>query len=288
MSRIRPLREGIMLATTLTPKYLEKMPGMVFIQPKLRGVRARIEWFHNEAVFISSYNNIIFFMEHLQDAFTNLITKYNIPKLGYDGELYIHGATQEEINATTSGIVNRPKNAHKVTYQIFDIYDSVLAQEGRFLLLDQILLSHLLNNSYPNNMLNMVETNLVNKNTWQDYLVKYVNSGYEGIIIRNPNNLYQPKRIQEMLKFKPSEEDDYEIVEIIEGKGRCLGKCGSVTVKDAEGVIFNVGSGFKDEERSNIWDRRNELPGKFLRVKHEPIKTIRGIPICTRAMKIIE
>ena len=54
---------------------------------------------------------------------------------------------------------------------------------------------------------------------------KFLNNGYEGIVIRFPNGIYKTNitksniRSKEILKLKPNFSGEYKIVDFIEGKG---------------------------------------------------------------------
>ena len=78
------------------------------------------------------------------------------------------------------------------------------------------------------------------------HLNSILSQGGEGIIIRDPNALYSPgrrsARLSPILKVKPSLDAEAAVVEVNLRRGRK----GSVTVRNSEGKLFRIGSGFRD------------------------------------------
>lgn len=46
---------------------------------------------------------------------------------------------------------------------------------------------------------------------------------------------------------------------------------GSLLVNDPKFGLFNIGTGFNQEERSQLWSIRNELIGKVVKYKYFPV-----------------
>ncbi len=76
-----------------------------------------------------------------------------------------------------------------------------------------------------------------------------VESGGEGLILRNPSSIWEPVRSKNLLKLKPSHDDEAVIVGITPGKGKYKGKIGAFVVV-WKGVIHFQLSGMTDRERS--------------------------------------
>lgn len=88
----------------------------------------------------------------------------------------------------------------------------------------------------------------------RDYLEKLyellddvVARGGEGLMLRDPTSIWTPKRANTLLKVKPMEMDEGEIVGYTAGKGKYIGMLGAVIVK-WNGGTFEL-SGFTDQER---------------------------------------
>ena len=76
--------------------------------------------------------------------------------------------------------------------------------------------------------------------------------GGEGVILRDPNSVWKPKRHRGIIKHKPFEDSEGKVIGYVAGKegkqGNVLGKIGAVIVK-WEDKTFEIGSGFTFDER---------------------------------------
>lgn len=95
---------------------------------------------------------------------------------------------------------------------------------------------------------------------------------YEGIMLKNPDGLYQLKRSADWLKVKPFIEVSLAITAIEEGTGRNLGKLGAFVCQgedDGKMIQVNVGSGFSDVQREEYYD--HDLVGDIVEVRADAI-----------------
>jgi DNA ligase-1 len=107
-----------------------------------------------------------------------------------------------------------------------------------------------------------------------------VAKGAEGMVIRNPKATYTPKRVKDLLKYKPFEDDEGTLVGYFTGEetdkgSRNLGKIGSL-ILDYKGKRLKV-SGLNDDERelnsaaAIEWAKANpgkDLPETLTNAKH--------------------
>jgi DNA ligase-1 len=272
-----PKRKQVLLAYPTEPKRLEKFPPTFLAQRKLKGVRCVTRWVEGIPILLSSYGIPFQFMEHIQAALLEL------PELPWDGELYVHGWSQERINSATKPKVNRNEETILVEYHIFDIWAQPL-QESRL----QSLALLLEGVQHP---LYLVETVETNKKDWIPLCSEYLREGYEGIMLRHPQGKYVSRnpayRSPHLLKYKPTETDAYTIVGTKEGEGWAKGMLGAFIVTSGE-TKFSVGTGpaLTKATRASLWLQRDSLVGRTLLVKHEPVETVGGIPICTVAVEV--
>lgn len=93
--------------------------------------------------------------------------------------------------------------------------------------------------------------------------------GFEGLIIKKPNALYEFDRSKSWAKWKPVLDFDLKIVGMFEGKGRLAGTCGGFYLKgkDENGNVIetSVGSGFSDDARAAFW--KKDPTGKIAMVE---------------------
>jgi ATP-dependent DNA ligase len=86
----------------------------------------------------------------------------------------------------------------------------------------------------------------------------YVDQGYEGIILKNRGGFWADKRSSDLVKFKEELFADLRVVGYYEGEGKAQGMLGGLSLESEDGVIkVNVGSGFTDEQRKQIWQDKN-------------------------------
>jgi len=290
----RPERQGIQLAQPATEKKVLQcsFEGNIFVQPKLNGERFRVQWFFDEPYFISSYGNEFKFLDHLRSSLIEFYRKTNLQPT-FDGEIYKHGWPRERIDSALRRKKNFNPDVLELEAHIFDIQEQ-LEQWQRFKLLNDYEQKFDLF-SLPG--IKKVNFEVIPTSNWMLQCTEYISLGYEGVIIRHPRGIYTnpgghgvAKRPVEMLKFKPTEKDIYTITGYTEGTGWATGMLGAFEVQGHDGTRFNVGTGreLTKAKRIEHWKNRDSLVGRQLLVKHEPVKTSGGIPICTVAFELLE
>lgn len=98
--------------------------------------------------------------------------------------------------------------------------------------------------------------------------------GYEGIMIKDPDAVYECKRSVAWLKQKPFIEVSLEVIDVEEGTGRNVGRLGAFVcsgVDDERKITVNVGSGFSDDNRIEFWNHRDQCLGQIVEVRADAI-----------------
>jgi DNA ligase-1 len=120
--------------------------------------------------------------------------------------------------------------------------------------------------------LRIVERRIVEAN--YDKIMKahneFVDKGYEGAMIKDPDAFYEFGRSFGMMKLKAFHDVDLSIESLIEGTGKHSGKLGSVVV-DYNGVKVQVGSGFSDELREAIWADSDNFVKRMIEVRYQEV-----------------
>jgi DNA ligase-1 len=101
-----------------------------------------------------------------------------------------------------------------------------------------------------------------------------IDAGYEGIMIKDVDAVYETKRSVSWLKQKPFIEVSLEITSVEEGTGKNEGRLGALVcsgVDDGKTIVVNVGSGFTDDQRIEFWNDRDNLPGQVVEVRADAI-----------------
>ncbi|GAA5946598.1 hypothetical protein JCM10213_006641 [Rhodosporidiobolus nylandii] len=73
--------------------------------------------------------------------------------------------------------------------------------------------------------------------------------GGEGLMLRQPQSRYIPKRSTTLLKVKTFHDAEARVIGHEPGKGKYEGMCGALSCVMESGTVFSVGSGLSDERR---------------------------------------
>jgi len=99
---------------------------------------------------------------------------------------------------------------------------------------------------------------------------KYAAAGYEGAMVKDVNAQYRFGRGWEVMKLKAFSDVDLPIASLIEGTGKHEGKLGSVVV-NFNGVDVQVGSGWSDELRDQVWADPDAFIGRMIEVRYQEV-----------------
>ena len=108
-------RSGIMLAYPYEESRLLKWEPPYIVQPKLDGERGRLIVEPNRTILLSSTEEIITSVPHINRHASEIL-----PFGEWDGELYIHGKTFEEIHSIVSRTVNLHPDYETMQFHVFD------------------------------------------------------------------------------------------------------------------------------------------------------------------------
>lgn len=98
--------------------------------------------------------------------------------------------------------------------------------------------------------------------------------GYEGIMIKDPEGIYECKRSVVWLKQKPFIEVTLEVKNVEEGTGKNVGRLGALVCEgqdDGKSITVNVGSGLTDDMRNSIWADSNSVIGQLVEVRADAV-----------------
>jgi DNA ligase 1 len=80
---------------------------------------------------------------------------------------------------------------------------------------------------------------------------RVVRLGGEGLMLRQPESVYEAGRSPTLLKVKPYDDAEATVIAYEPGKGKFAGKLGAVRVRTDDGREFSIGSGFTDAQRES-------------------------------------
>jgi ATP-dependent DNA ligase len=261
--------KGIMKCYPFEEKRLAKWSPPYIVQPKYDGVRCRAIPTQSGYILLSSEENVIFSVPHLNQIFNALHLNCEL-----DGELYCHGMSFEEIVSITSRTVNLNDNYKRIQFHLFDIVNEE-PQMKRSLMIENL-------RGLSNWLVVAPFWLCENLDDVLRAFDKCIEMNYEGIIVRNVMAPYERKRSLWVMKFKPKQSDTYKIVGIqqeMDKNGQPKESLGALVCESGDGNNFNVGTGFTADQRDKMWNCWSEdLVGKFAHVKYQHITSGKKVP----------
>lgn len=240
------------------------------IQPKYDGDRTRMVIESGEAVLYSSSKRIITSLPHLTREFTEVYGHNE--GLEIDGEIYCHEMKHPEISGIVRTTKFVPPNSYKLKFYALDLPKLNVNLVSRLLRIKATV-------HESSNIIHVPSFQVSNAEDIPQFLKQFCDEGYEGFVLKNPASLYETKRSVNWLKYKPRKHDVYEIVgfvEEVDKYGDSKDTLGALILKSDKGT-FNVGTGFSDAERKNIWEHKYEYLHKQFRISYQELSKD-GIP----------
>lgn len=203
----------------------------------------------------------------LQDPFIRDVFEKS-PKLILDGELYRHGWNLQKISGL--GRLESLHEDHKqLKFYCYDIVNEKMLFKHRWDLLKSFNVPH-------DSLLTIVEHVEVsgddNINALHD---AWVSEGYEGLVLRNPNELYKPGgRDRRMQKVKKFTDGEFKVIGFTNGLRPEDFVFNCLTSDNKEFEAKPIGT---REQKEWYMEHMDELIGKFATVKYFNI-TPDGIP----------
>lgn len=197
-----------------------------------------------------------------------------------DGEIYSHDIPFENIMSLVRKTKPTPEDLTKsedvVQYWIFDgvTDDASLGFEKRFELIRQEILS-IIGDDKRFKFVDAIEVQTPEEvDTYHD---EFVQQGFEGLMVRICNSPYENKRSRNLLKFKKFVDEEFEIVDILEGLGNRSGMAGRLVVKTKDNKQFQSGIRGGEEFYKQLLKNKNSLIGKLATIRYQNL-TEDGIP----------
>jgi DNA ligase 1 len=246
----------------------DKITYPVFSQPKLDGIRCIVRadgmWSRNGKKIVSA--------PHIYEAMKPLF-EVN-PDLIFDGELYADkfandfNAICSLVKKTKPTSNDLAKSKESIQYHIYDLPSC----SGTFTQRNKALIDI----GVPRGCIIVTTDKVNNENELMGCYGAYVNWGYEGQMIRLDKE-YESKRSKSLLKHKSFVDEEYIILDVVEGEGNKTGMVGSFVFESKTGHIFNSSPKYSWDECKELWKQRQELIGKSATVKYFNL-TPDGVP----------
>ncbi len=198
-----------------------------------------------------------------------------------DGELLVKNGEQILDRKTGNGILHKAvvgtiseEEARNVSIVL---WDAILLEgfEKGILKMEYVERLKLLKHIPKTKVHDLVETfEVANLDEAQALFKSMLAKGQEGIILKNKHHPWENKRSKHIVKMKEVIESDMKIIGFAEGTGKASGMLGALQCENNDGTIrVDVGTGFTDEQRKDIWARREHLLNTIVTIKHNGIIT---------------
>lgn len=254
----------------------KKITGVKLLEPKLDGVRC-ITVVNFEARTVVQYTRNGKVLENFSHISDGLLANIDLIGRSYvlDGEV-VSNTFQELMKQ-----VHRKDDvkASDARLMLFDIIPLSEFQKGKSIM-GQKRRTALLKGFKPAfekcghiDVIEQTEVDLdgyVGELQFKQFNKDAIEAGFEGIMIKDPNAVYECKRSVSWLKMKPFIEVSLTVVGFEEGTGRNEGKLGALIcegVDDGKSIVVNVGSGFSDDQRSDYWADKETMVGQIVEVR---------------------
>ena len=250
--------------------YKDEATFPVYVQPKLDGLRLIANkdglWTRNG----KEYKSIPHIWEALKPLFA-----YN-PKYIFDGEVYADKFANDFNKICSLAKKTKPtkediSEAEVIEYHVYDFpfwndkfseRHEQLKKVARYIKSDKIKL---------------VETKEATSHAEVDnHYQNYIAVGYEGLMVRFDSH-YENKRTKVLLKYKEFKDDEYEILDVVEGVGNRSGGAGAIVCKNKDNSIFNSNiKGNREFCRQMLLNKQDYI-GKMATIQFFNL-TVDGVP----------
>lgn len=237
-------------------------------------------------IFIDENSNIRFesrtgkpfkYFEHIADKIKHL------SNVILDGELYSNTVEFEKICSLVNSEEYDKETDTDIQFFIYDFIDLNSTDdvfEKRLEKLNKEFLKFADEAQYPIQPVSQIK--IKSEKDLKEFHDKWVAEGYEGLMLKDPNGLYEfGKRSNNLLKYKEMHSDEFKIKDIF------------IAENDPERVqielyidpfnsqeTFKIGTlkGNKEENYNNYYLNKNNLIGKWLTINYQTL-TSYGVPL---------
>ena len=257
-ARTPKARHGAMLARL----YAGETPASYVCEPKVDGLRVLItaDLFTRTVRFETRNGNPMPSLDHLADEVLDLLAgKAGVWSL--DGE-----AVSGKSFFTSVGALRSDRSADDARVWLFDLPSVAGDYSTR-----RASLEALFAQSYPTSLLLIPSVSC----TPEEAFVRFTSEGFEGAMVKDTAAPYAHGiRSRAWLKVKDADTTDAEIVDVVEGTGKCAGMAGHIVVRCGRRLV-SVGTGMDNATRSTLLADRSQLIGQTAEVDFQ-MKTPQG------------
>ena len=277
LPKLKPMLAGKATDEQIS-KLFDKFKEM-YASPKLDGIRCMIQ----DGIALSRS------LKPIRNEFIQSIlgdSRFD----GLDGEIISADPSADDVYRVTTGNVMRATGKPDFTFWVFDTFLHPYAYVNR-----QHEIYHVDPTGIHPNIKILPTVSVFNMKELQAYEQYCLGQGYEGVILRDPNGQYKHGRSTAkeggLIKVKRFSDSEATILGMEEqmknnnekkvnelGRGQRSshkenktpkGTLGALVCKDKHtGIQFNIGSGFDDATRNQLWKYKDGLIGQAIKYKY--------------------
>lgn len=281
----RELPLPMLALSEVYPKRARALTWPLLGQPKLDGIRMLTD---SKRAWSREGN------EFDQDCVGHLMD-LELAKSGviFDGEIMLPPPYKFQDVASALKNPKNPLHA-RLQFCVFDIFDTNAIFADRIAALEKFFQEY----ATRNKAWQLVTTvELADHTAAVEFLRKSLDIGFEGIILRNKRGLYKAKhRSEDLQKFKPEDDSEFEIIGYKEAEGKDAGtpvwrcRCGPKhpafdDSQPAPGAEFDARPVGSTPFRRQLWKDRDKLIGSKVTVTYQGFMKS-GVPRFPRAKAI--
>lgn len=249
-------------APMLARLYDGDLPASYVCEPKVDGIRVIItaDLSSRRVEFATRNGNPLTSLDHLADEVLMLLD-------GRQGVWVLDGeAVSGKSFFTSVGDLRSEAPADDARVWLFDLPSVAGDYQAR-----RGLLESLFAGVYPQSLILIPSVSM----TPEDAFVRFTAEGFEGVMVKDTASAYAHGiRSMAWLKVKDADTTDAEIVDIVEGEGKCAGMAGSIVVRYGRREV-SVGTGMDEATRRSLLADRSQLIGKVAEVDFQ-MRTPKG------------
>jgi ATP-dependent DNA ligase len=262
---------GDRLRPMLAEKWTEKKKNAKFpggVSPKLDGVRVMIykDSVTGEIVMVSRLGKQYQHMNGIREEARHVIEKFNVV---LDGELYSHNIPFNAISGAVRSQSKPSKFDDVLEYYVFDLWipgKPTMSYKDRM-----NLLRTMCGTSEFTRLRFLFYETVDDEKEISVKHAEYVAQGYEGLMFRNFDSAYKlGRRVTDLLKYKEFEDEEFKVIDVVEGTGTEAGAAVFVCVTK-DGTKFTVRPRGSIEKRKMQFKNKSKYIGKNLTVRYQPL-----------------
>jgi DNA ligase 1 len=257
-------------------KHEKKIAGKKLLEPKLDGVRVVtiVNAANKTATMYSRNGKVLENFGHITAAIEANIELFD-RSIVLDGEMVSSSfqALMKQVHRKSDA---ETSDARLMLFDVlplseFQKGESIMGQKRRSNLLRSM--KAVLDKVGSIDIIPQIEVDLgsyVGELQFKQYNKDAIEAGFEGIMIKDVDAIYECKRSASWLKMKPFIEVSLTVTAVEEGTGKNAGRLGALICEgedDGKKIQVNVGSGLTDDQRAEFWNDQQDLLGQIVEIR---------------------